>query len=86
MESKSDSSVGKYLSRHLSQLKLMTRLLEHEVDSAKGGRDVAMDRHLVENMLDTLDIFIEDCESVGGVGRSERKLAGDAKPTVARLN
>ena len=87
MENKPEGNVGKYVGRHLSQLKLMTRLMEHEVDSAKGGREVAIDRHLVENMIDTLEIFIEDCEVASGGQRGERKPVSTAdKPTVARLN
>jgi hypothetical protein len=87
METKPESNVGKYVGRHLSQLKLMTRLMEHEVDAAKGGREVAVDRHLMENMIDTLEIFIEDCEVASGAQRTDRKPVSTAdKPTVARLN
>ena len=40
MESKSEVNVGKFVGRHLSQIKLMTRLLDHELESAKGAREV----------------------------------------------
>ncbi len=87
MEAKSESNVGKFVTRHLAQVKLLARLMEHELDAAKGGREVVLDRHLVENMVDSLEIFIEDCEGASGVGRTERKpiVAGE-KPAVARLN
>ena len=71
------------MSRHLSQLKILTRLLEHELDAAKGARDVQIDRHLLENVVDTLEIFTDDCETASGSSR-ERKV--DQKPVVARLN
>ena len=38
MESKSEVNVGKFVGRHLSQLKILTRLLDHELDAAKGAR------------------------------------------------
>lgn len=84
METKSEGNVGKFVSRHLSQLKILTRLMEHELDAAKGGREVTLDRHLVENVLDTLEIFVDDCE--GATGTQRERKAVEQKPTVARLN
>lgn len=83
METKPEVNLSKFVGRHLSQLKLLTRVLEHELDAAKGAREVQVDRHLMENMLDTLEIFVDDCEGVSGTSR-ERKV--EAKPVVARLN
>lgn len=79
-------NIGKFVSRHLSQVKLLSRVLETELDAAKGGREVTVDRHLLENVLDTLEIFVEDCEGATGVQRGERGKGSDAKPAVARLN
>ena len=84
MEAKQDVNVPKFLGRHLSQVKILSRLLEHELEAAKGGREVTIDRHLIENVLDTLEIFTDDCESVSGVQRERAKV--EAKPVVARLN
>lgn len=84
METKSEGNVGKFVSRHLSQLKILTRLMEHELDAAKGGREVTLDRHLVENVLDTLEIFVDDCEGATGTQRERKSV--EQKPTVARLN
>lgn len=84
MESKSEVSIGKFVGRHLSQLKIMTRLLEHELEAAKGAREVTLDRELIENVLDTLEIFTDDCEVVGGGSRERAKV--EQKPVVARLN
>ena len=83
METKPEVNLSKFVGRHLSQLKILARLMEHELESAKGAREVTMDRHLIENVLDTLEIFTDDCESVSGVSR-ERKV--EQKPVVARLN
>jgi hypothetical protein len=84
METKQDVNVPKFVSRHLSQLKILSRLLEHELEASKGGREVTIDRHLVENVLDTLEIFTDDCESVTGASRERAKA--EQKPVVARLN
>jgi hypothetical protein len=83
METK-EVNVQKFVGRHLSQLKVLSRLLEHELETAKGAREVTMDRHLIENILDTLEIFTDDVESVSG-GLRERNRA-EQKPVVARLN
>jgi hypothetical protein len=84
METKSEVNVGKFVGRHLSQLKILARLLEHELDAAKGAREVTLDRHLIENVLDTLEIFTDDCEAVSGTQRDRAKV--EQKPVVARLN
>lgn len=83
METKPEVNVTKFVGRHLSQLKILSRLLEHELEAAKGGREVTLDRHLVENVLDTLEIFTDDCESLSGVSRDRKP---EPKPVVARLN
>ena len=84
MESKSEVNVGKFVSRHLSQLKILTRLLDHELEAAKGANEVTIDRELLENTLDTLEIFTDDCEMVSGGARERGKV--EQKPVVARLN
>lgn len=83
MESKSEVNVGKFVGRHLSQLKILTRLLDHELDSSKGAREVTLDRGLIENVIDTLEIFTDDCEGVSG---TESAAKAEQKPVVARLN
>jgi hypothetical protein len=86
MENKPEANVGKFVSRHLSQIKLLTRVLEHELDVAKGAREITIDRHTIENVLDTLEIFVEDCEGAAGVQRDRSKGVPENKPAVARLN
>ena len=60
---KAIDGVGKFVHRRMSQLKILSRLLEHELDAAKGAKDISLERGLLEDALDTIDIFIED---VGG--------------------
>ncbi len=83
MENK-EVNVGKFVGRHLAQIKILARLLEHELEAAKGAREVTIDRHLVENVLDTLEIFVDDCEGAAGTTRDRSKI--EQKPVVARLN
>ena len=83
---KQDISIGKFVQRHMSQLKVLARLMEHELDSAK-GKDIVFDRELAENILDTLDIFIEDVDEENGVETVARtRKTVEAKPNVTRLN
>jgi len=85
METKPEVNVGKFVGRHLSQLKILTRLLDHELDATKGAREITLDRGLVENIIDTLEIFTDDCEGVSG-GAGDRAAQAEQKPVVARLN
>ncbi|MBL9076263.1 MAG: hypothetical protein JNL08_02090 [Planctomycetes bacterium] len=84
MDNKTEVNVGKFVGRHLSQLKVLSRVLEHELEAAKGNREVTVDRHLMESVLDMLEIFTDDCENVSGSGRDRSKT--EQKPVVARLN
>lgn len=74
------SSLDKFVHRHLSQIKVLSRLLEHELETSK-GREITIDRDTVEAVLDTLEIFVEDL----GSGRREVRQVAE-KPQVTRLN
>jgi hypothetical protein len=78
------SDAGRSIHRRIATLKVTTRLIEHELDAAK-GREITLDRDLVENMLDTIEVFIEDVDTGRPEGGRERRNAGE-KPTVTRLN
>ena len=84
-----DRNQDQYTRRHLSQLKILVRLLEHELELAK-GEEVILDKSLMENTLDCLEIFIEDNGTTSTkttTGSSERKsVSSEAKPQVTRLN
>ena len=84
MDTKVDN---KFVHRHLSQLKILSRLMEHELDTSKGD-SVALDRELAENVLDTLEIFVEDLESAQGAtpAAKRERASGNDKPAVTRLN
>ena len=86
---KTVDNAPQFVRRHLSQLKILARLLEHELELAKGD-EVVLDKALVESTVDTLEIFIEDNEASSrgrGVVTPERKTVGsEAKAPVTRLN
>lgn len=80
---KSVDGIGKFVHRRMSQLKILSRLLEHELDAAKGAKDISLERGLLEAALDTLDIFIEDVDGAEAGGMRARQ---SVEKTVSRLN
>ncbi|GEM_PF-1540357 len=86
---KNIESQGAVARRRLSQIKVLSRLLEHELELAK-GEEVVLDKDLMENTLDVLELFIEEAEGASGLRQSgrERKVvqAGEGKAQVTRLN
>ncbi|MCA8941279.1 MAG: hypothetical protein KDB80_01860 [Planctomycetes bacterium] len=71
--------------RHASQLKVLARLLEHELDASQ-GKDLVLDRELSENILDTIEIFIEDIDGGSGRERPSKERAQPKEASVTRLN
>ncbi len=87
MDGKNEVNLNKYVGRRLSQMKMLMRTLETELEQAKGGRELTLDRALVEQAVDVLEIFIEDCDGATGGNRDRSKVEQQQqKPTVARLN
>ena len=84
MEKQVDGNIASFVHRRMSQIKVLARLLEHEIGNAK-GQDMTLDRGLVENVLDTLEIFIDDFEIARG-GKAREKRNAESKPQVTRLN
>jgi hypothetical protein len=83
------ADVGSHMHRRLAQIKLASRVLEHELDLAKEGKDVTLDRQLAENLLDTLEIYIEDFDlAAGAPARADGppSRSENSKPSVTRLN
>ena len=86
MEKQVDGNIGSFVHRRMSQLKVLARLVEHEIGTQKGNQDVTLDRALAENVLDTLEIFIDDFEIARGGKAREKRQSGESKPQVTRLN
>lgn len=86
MDKQTETNIGTSAHRRLSHIKVVTRLLEHELGAGKGSKDVTMERDLLENVLDTLEMYVEDFEDLhAGKGAAPRAVA-EAKPAVTRLN
>lgn len=66
---------GTHLERHLAQLKLVSRLLGHELHSQGGSKAIALSRNQVLEMQTALDLFIDEASKrltgrAGGYGAS----------------
>ena len=86
MEKQADGNIGNFVHRRISQIKIMARLLEHELDTAKGD-DITLDRDLVGSVLDALEVYIDDFSKArGGVGKERGRKTVEEKPAVTRLN
>lgn len=85
MEKQVDNNIGSFVHRRMSQIKILTRLMEHEISATK-GQEVVLDRALADNLLDTLEIFIDDFEIARGGKPREKRGAAESKPQVTRLN
>lgn len=86
MDKQIESNISTFAHRRLSHVKLVARLLEHELASGKGTKDVTIERDLVENLLDTLEMFIEDLDEAHSGKLGGTRGQADAKPAVTRLN
>ncbi len=82
--------VTKYVARRLHPVRVTLSLLNHEVERGKGSKDVTIPRHLLESIVSTMEIFVEDCDRVmnksqqsSGEGNPEnKKFVETAKQTV----
>ena len=77
---------GSHLERHLAQLKLVSRLLGHELHSQGGSKAIALSREQVIEMQVALDLFIEEAtkrlggRSGGGYGPQTQSQQPGATP------
>ena len=84
MEKQQDQNIGSFVQRRIAQVKVISRLIEHELTAAKGNKDVTLQRELVENLLDMLEVYVEDFERSNG--SEQRARPAEQKPAVTRLN
>lgn len=79
---------SKYVARRLHPVRLTVSLLHHEIERAKGNKDVSLSREMLESVISTMEIFIEDCDRAmpkgggSGEGTSDKKFVETAKQTV----
>jgi hypothetical protein len=56
------------LQRHLSNLKLVSRLLGHELHSQSNAKSITLSRDAVQEIQNTLDLYIEEVSRGQGGG------------------
>lgn len=76
---------GSHIERHLAQLKLVSRLLGHELHSQGGSKAIALSRDQVTEMQTALDLFIEEASKrlggrTGGYGPGQQ--SGRQEPSA----
>ena len=74
------------LHRHLAVLKVVSRLLGHELHSQSGGKSITLSREEAVEIQMTLDLFIEEASRrmVGGVVASGLAPGGETQLVPAR--
>jgi len=81
------NSAGSRHERELSNLKILSRLLGHELHAQTGAR-LTMSREQVIEMQTSLDLFIEAIHEDAGttLGRDARSSSHLAQPVPARMS
>ncbi len=69
-----DSKQGNQLNRHLAHIKVVSRLLGHELHSQGAGKSITFSREQVVEIQTSLDLFIEE------VGRRVSSSPGSSRP------
>jgi len=54
------------MNRHLSSLKVISRLLGHELHTQTGGKSINLSREEVMEIQTSLDLYIEEATKFGG--------------------
>ena len=85
MERNHSITRGDHLERQLSHLKILSRLLGHELHAQNGAR-IALSRDEVTEIRTCLDLFIEEIlRGRGGAGPS-RAAANESEIVPSRVN
>ncbi|MFO0984093.1 MAG: hypothetical protein U1E76_20630 [Planctomycetota bacterium] len=84
MEKASIASGSKSVQKRLAPLKVTIGLLYRELDAAKGDRAVAIDRMLLESVISTLELFVDDVDEGKSRDVEERKFV-EAQPRPAAV-
>lgn len=74
------------IARQLASLKLMSRLLGHELHAQGSSKSVTLSREEVSEIQTTLDLFIEEMSRRMGAGGAMSTGAQDTQLVTARNN
>ena len=83
MEGNSYSRQGQAGQRHLSSLKLVSRLLGHELHAQGSGKTITLSREEVVEIQSTLDLFIEEMTRRQG-GTAPASASDNTRMVTAR--
>lgn len=82
MEKNPETPLARIVRRRLSPVKVAIRVLQDELDLSGDGR-VVLDRTLVEDLIGSLEVFVDDLESDAGVTKNASN-SGAANGGVSR--
>jgi hypothetical protein len=80
-------SLRDFVSRRLHPVKVTISLLRHELNNHTKGEVTEMSKHLLNSAISTLELFVEDYETLinakGAMPTSaDRKFVEDVKPST----
>ncbi len=82
MDLSSQQRPGSGLQRQLANLKLISRLLGHELHSQSNAKSITFSRESVLEIQTTLDLYIEEVSRGGSLGTPQ----GSTAPTVRSVS
>jgi hypothetical protein len=72
------------IGRRLNTVKVVVDLFGHELDVNKADRNITLERERLDAIVSTLEMYIEDCESLLRVGGGdERRVIEATRPAGA---
>ncbi len=84
-----DDQIGRFVDRRTTALKILRRLLNHELELSR-EKEIVLDRAILEEAAATVDMFLEDFskqyQQQAAVVVAERKMVEPSKQTAARVN
>ncbi len=83
MEVPGNTKFGTRLERQLSNLKLISRLLTHELHSQGGAKTITLSREEVNEIKTTIELFIEEVGRSPGAGTTR---PAETTPVNPRTN
>jgi len=75
------TSLARTLQRRLAPVKLAIQMLHHEIDARSEGR-LAVERTALDNLVSTLELFVEDVEAEIGAPKAPAVTNGDRRATL----
>lgn len=86
MDASNQNRTPSSLQRHLSNLKLVSRLLGHELHSQSNAKAISLSRDAVQEIQTTLDLFIEEVARGQGSFGSTTAAAAQTTRMVGNQN